>query len=286
MSPPNDNIGSILSQIARTNMRIGFEYQFAATQKTVGKRINSEIDRIIRNDTTPRRLAALQSDYRKLEDNQKSISAFNFDLKSNSLRLTGMKTKVLDAIAAFSSVDANTNLTTAEVSALTAKRDELIKETSALLLTVHPDIATPFVVRDVKNMYETLKAMVPVVGVVDPAGTVTPTNGNRAILDNLNKLSGLIDTASSVTDTTAANASQIALNISASLVGKLTDITSISDVELKRRQAQIADIKAGYANILRTMSISYESRLTNLEEVAKSLNGWDIPPGSVLNLFS
>jgi len=286
MSPPNDNIGSILSQIARTNMRIGFEYQFAATQKTVGKRINSEIDRIIRNDTTPRRLAALQSDYRKLEDNQKSISAFNFDLKSNSLRLTGMKTKVLDAIAAFSSVDANTNLTTAEVSALTAKRDELIKETSALLLTVHPDIATPFVVRDVKNMYETLKAMVPVVGVVDPAGTVTPTNGNRAILDNLNKLSGLIDTASSVTDTTAANASQIALNISASLVGKLTDITSISDVELKRRQAQIADIKAGYANILRTMSISYESRLTNLEEVAKALNGWDIPPGSVLNLFS
>jgi len=267
-------------------MRLGFEFQFAATQRTVGKRINSEIDTIIRNDTTPKRLATLERDYAKLETNKGLIDKFKFDMQSNVLRLQDIKTKVASAISAFSSVDADTNLTTAEVTAINEQRDSLVKDISGLMLTVHPDIANPFVVRDVKNMYETIKAMNPVVGAVDPAGTAVPTNGNRAILDDLTSLSSLADTAFNVSETALENASQMSLNISAGLVDKLTDMTSISEVELARRQAEIDDIKASYANTLRTISISYESRLTNMEKMSSALNGWDVQPGSVMNLFA
>jgi len=289
MSPPNNysgSIASILTKISGNNMRLGFEFQFAATQRTVGKRINSEIDTIIRNDTTPKRLATLERDYAKLETNKGLIDKFKFDMQSNVLRLQDIKTKVASAISAFSSVDADTNLTTAEVTAINEQRDSLVKDISGLMLTVHPDIANPFVVRDVKNMYETIKAMNPVVGAVDPAGTAVPTNGNRAILDDLTSLSSLADTAFNVSETALENASQMSLNISAGLVDKLTDMTSISEVELARRQAEIDDIKASYANTLRTISISYESRLTNMEKMSSALNGWDVQPGSVMNLFA
>jgi len=289
MSPPNDyngSLGSILSKVSGNSMRLGFEYQFAATQRTVGNRINSEIESIIRNDTTPQRLAALESDYKKLETNKGLIDKFNFDLRSNTTRLTSMATNVADAISAFSSIDADTNLTADEITTFTAKRDELVEQVSALLLTTHPDVATPHVIRDIKNMYETLKAMDPVAGVVDAEGTAVPTNGNREILDNLTSLSTLIDTAFNVSDTTLTNAAQMSLNISASLTDKLTDMTVISEVELARREAEIDDIKADYANVLRTISISYESRLTNLEKMTSSLDGWDIQPGSVMNLFA
>ncbi|HEY9078890.1 hypothetical protein [Magnetovibrio sp.] len=279
------NIGTTLTRVSAASFRFGFEQQFNQIQNTVIRRINSEIDTVIRNDDTPRRLAALERDYGKLEKNKALIDSFAFDMRANQTRLASMQTNVYEAISAFTAVDDNTNLTADEITALNAKRDALIEETSALLLSVHPDISTPYVVRDVKNMYETLKAMSPVEGVVDPAGTTTPTNGNRQILDDLNTLSGLIDTAYDVTTTTLENASQTSLNLSATLATKLSDMTQLSSIELQKREAQIEDIKANYGNILRVISLSFEARISSVEEMNKSVQGWDIPPGSVMNLF-
>ena len=275
------NIGTTLTRISAANFRFGFEQQFNQIQNTTIKRINSEIDKVIRNDDTPRRLAALESDYAKLEKNQALINSFSFDMRANQQRLLDMQTKVADAIAAFSTVDADTNLTADEITTLNTKRDELIEDTSALLLSIHPDISTPFVVRDVKNMYETLKAMSPVEGTVDAAGTATPTNGNRQILDDLNTLSGLIDTAYEVTSTTSENATNITLDISASLATKVSDMTLLSKVELQRRESDIEDIKSKYGNILRVISISFEARIASMEEMSKSLQGWEVQPGSL-----
>jgi len=288
MDPLNGNgndIATILTKISADNFRFGFEQQFNQIQNTTIRRINKEIDRVIATDDTPRRLAALERDYQKLEKNKALINGFQFDMRSNELRLNTMKTDVAAAISAFSAVDGDTNLTAAEVASLTEKRDALIKDTSALLSTVHPDISTPFVIRDIKNMYDTLKAMDPVVGTVDAAGSGSPTNGNRQILDDLNTLSGLIDTASDVTVTTAENATSILLNISASMAVKRSDLTNISQVELARQEETIAEIKANYGNILRVISLSYESRMNTLEQMSKSLQGGQIEAGSILNIF-
>lgn len=279
------NIGAVLTRVSEANFRFGFEQQFNQIQNTTVKRINSEIDRVIRDDDTPRRLAALEREYGTLEKNKALIDDFSFDLRANQGRLSGMQTKVADAIAAFSSVDDDTNLTADEVIALNAKRDELITDTSALILSVHPDISTPFVVRDVKNMYETLKAMSPVEGVVDASGAPT-TNGNRQILDDLTTLSGLLDTAYNVTTTTSENATDITLNISSSMAEKFSDMTQLSNVELTRRENQIDDIKSKYGNILRVISLSFEARIDYLEQSNKSLQGWEVQPGSILNLFA
>ena len=279
------NIATVLTQVSASNFRFGFEQQFIQIQDTTTKRINSEIDKVISNDPTPRRLAALESDYNKLEKNKALIDSFSFDMRSNQLRLADMQTKVADAIAAFSSVDADTNLTADEITALTAKRDALVEDVSALSLSIHPDISTPFVVRDIKNMYETLKAMDPVAGVVDASGAPA-TNGNRQILDDLTSLSTLIDTAYDVTTTTAENATDITLNISAAMVSNYSDMTQLSNVELARRENEIADIKSHYGNILRVISLSFEARISYMEESNKSLQGWQVQPGSIMNLFA
>jgi|GEM_PF-1107025 len=280
------DLGRILSEISNKNFRFGFEQQFNQIQNTTIKRINSEIDRVIENDDTPRRLAALERDYKKLDDNKKLIDSFHFDMYSNQLRLTEMQTNATDAIAAFSSVDDDTNLTADEVSSLTAKRDALIADTEALLLSIHPDISTPFIIRDVKNTLDTLKAMDPVVGVVDAEGSGSPTNANRQILDDLTTFSSLLDTAYEVTYTTAENAQDISLNISASLAGKVVDMTQLSEVELKRQEAEIEDIKAHYGNILRVISVSFEARISSTEQLAASLQGPQVQPGSIMNIFT
>jgi len=286
LSTYGSSLGTVLSEISAGNFRFGFEQQFNQIQNTTVKRINSEIDRVVQNDDTPRRLAALERDYGKLEKNKALIDDFHFDMRANETRLATMQTDVADAIAAFSAVDGDTNLTTAEITTLTAKRDALIENTSALLLSIHPDITTPFVVRDVKNMYDTLKAMSPVAGVVDPAGSGSPTNGNRQILDDLTTLSTLVGTAYDVTVTTSENAFDTSLSISASLAGKLSDMTQLSKVELGRRQEEIDAIKSKYGNILRVISVSYEGRINTLEQIGKSLQGAQVAPGSILNIFT
>lgn len=282
----NSDIGTILTKISAGNFKFGFEQQFIQIQNTTIGRINSEIDKVLKNDTTATRLAALERDYGKLEKNKALIDSFSFDQRNNSLRIPTLQNDVEAAIAAFSTDDDDTNLTADEVATITAKRDELIKNVSALSLSIHPDIATPFVIRDVKNMYDTLKAMDPVAGVVDASGTDPATNGNRQILDDLNTLNDLLSTARDVTDTTYANASNISLNLSATLATKLSDLTQISEVELARREAEIADIKSKYSNILRVISVSFEARIASLEEMNKSFSGFSIEPGSVMNLFA
>lgn len=279
-------LGQILSEISNKSFRFGFEQQFNQIQNTTIKRINSEIDRVIENDDTPRRLAALERDYQKLDDNKKLIDNFHFDMYSNQLRLAEMKTDAADAIAAFSSEDDDTNLTADEVTALTAKRDALIADTEALLLSIHPDISTPNIIRDVKNTLDTLKAMDPVVGVVDAEGSGSPTNANRQILDDLTTFSNLLDTAYEVTYTTADNAQDISLSISASLAGKVADMTQLSEVELKRQEEEIEGIKAHYGNILRVISVTFEARISSTEQLATSLQGQQIQPGSIMNIFT
>jgi len=279
------NVATVLTQVSAANFRFGFEQQFNQIQNTTINRINSEIDKVIRNDDTPQRLAALERDYSTLEKNKALIDSFSFDMRSNQLHLAEMQTKVADAIAAFSAVDADTNLTADEIATLTAKRDALVQDVSALSLSIHPDISTPFVVRDVKNMYETLKAMTPVAGVVDASGAPA-TNGNRQILDDLTSLSTLVNTAYDVTTTTSENAVDISLNITASLATQFSDMTQLSTVELTRRENEIEDIKSHYGNILRVISLSFEARISYMEESNKSLQGWQVEPGSIMNLFA
>lgn len=281
-----DDIGTVLTKISAGKFKFGFEQQFIQIQNTTIGRINSEIDKVIKNDNTASRLTALERDYGKLEKNKALIDSFAFDQRNNGLRITTLQADVSAAIEAFSAVDDDTNLTADEVATITAKRDELIQNVSALSLSIHPDMSVPFVIRDIKNMYDTLKAMDPVTGVVDASGTTPATNNNRQILDDLNTLSGLLSTAAEVTDTTYTNATDISLNLSATLATKLSDLTQISEVELARREAEIADIKSKYSNILRVISVSFEARIASLEEMSKAVNGFTVEPGSVMNLFA
>lgn len=279
------SLGTVLSKLSANNFRFGFEQQFSQIQKTTVNRINSEIDRVNSDDDTPKRLAALEREYVRLEKNKALIDSFNFDMKSNQTRLARMETAAGEAIAAFSDEDGDTNLTATELATLTAKRDKLIKDTEGLLLSIHPDVATPYVVRDVKNMLDTLKSMSPVEGVVDAEGADPATNANRQILTDITTLKNLISTAYNVTTTAAENTTDISLDLSSTLATKLADMSEVSNVELQRREDEITAIKSKYGNILRVISLSFEARIDSLEKLGASLEGNQIDPGSVMNLF-
>ncbi|MCW8916149.1 MAG: hypothetical protein OQK24_09890 [Magnetovibrio sp.] len=279
-------IGEVLSKIAQGRFRLGFENSFQQIQNTVANRINDEIDRIAREDDTPRRLATLESEYRKIERNKGLIDTYEESVRHNNSRLDTMQENVTAAISAFSTDDDNTNLTADEVTTIEAKRDALIEDTQRLLSTVHPNYAHPTAIRDIKNQLATLQAMEPVVGVVDAEGSGSPSNSNRDILDSLNSLDTLISTAKNVGTVVQEDLFSVSLNLQAKLAGNAADLTTISTVELKRREEEIDQIKADYGNILRMISLSFEAQANSAEKLGESLAGGKIEPGSVMNLFS
>ncbi|MBF0249291.1 MAG: hypothetical protein HQL35_01540 [Alphaproteobacteria bacterium] len=230
----------------------------------------------------------MEKEYQKLEKNKALIDSFHTELISNATRLETMTNTVGEAIDAFSAGDDDTNLTAAEVETLSAKITKVADDVERLLITIHPDIVQTDIIRDVKNYLTTLRNMAPVEGVVDPEGTDpgAATNANREILDTLGTFKTLVETAYEVTSVTKENASDISLTLSANLATKLSDMTQLSNVELARREAEIEDIKAHYANILRVISLSFEARMSANEQLSKSLEGGQIEPGSIMNLFT
>ena len=279
-------IGQALLKIAQNNFRNGFEASYQQIQNTTIKRINSEIDQVIAKDDTPQRLAALEKEYGKLEQNKILIDGYSFDTRANLLRLADMKTVGTEALAAISADDDDTNLTADELTTLTEKTASLVEDGKNLLLTVHPTIQTPFVVRDVKNLLTEIEGLTPVAGTIDAEGSGSPSNDNRTLYDKLTELSSLMDTAYNVTDVANENAQDISLDIQASMATKMADMTKISAVELKEREDEIEAIKANYGNLLRSISLSFEARMASMEQMQSAMNGFDIPKGSVMNLFA
>jgi hypothetical protein len=279
-------IGQALLKISQGNFRIGFEQSYSQIQNTTIKRINSEIDQVIAKDDTPRRLAALEKEYGKLEINKALIDGYAFDTRANMLHLIDMQTTGNEAVAAITADDDDTNLTADELSTLTEKTTSLVEDGKKLLLTVHPEIQTPFVVRDVKNLLSEIEALSPVAGTIDAEGSGSPTNDNRALYDKLTELTSLMETAYNVTTIANDNAQDISLDIQATMATRLADMTKISTVELQAREDQIEAIKAKYGNLLRSISLSFEARMASIEQMQSAMNGFDIPNGSVMNLFA
>ena len=279
-------IGQALLKISQGNFRIGFENSYRQIENTTINRINSEIEKVIESDDTPARLAALEKEYGKLQQNSLLINGYSADTRTNMLHLEGMQTTATEALAALTAVDDDTNLTADELTTLTEKQTSLVEDGKKLLLTVHPDIATPHIVRDVKNLVTEIEALSPVAGTIDAEGSGSPSNDNRTLYDKLTELSSLMSTAFDVTSIANENAQDISLDIQATMASRLADMTRISTVELKEREDEIENIKSKYGNILRAISLSFEARMASLDQMQTAMGGFDIPSGSVMNLFA
>ena len=279
-------IGQALLKISQGNFRIGFENSYRQIENTTINRINSEIEKVIESDDTPARLAALEKEYGKLQQNSLLINGYSADTRTNMLHLEGMQTTATEALAALTAVDDDTNLTADELTTLTEKQTSLVEDGKKLLLTVHPDIATPHIVRDVKNLVTEIEALTPVAGTIDASGSGSPSNDNRTLYDKLTELSSLMSTAFDVTSIANENAQDISLDIQATMASRLADMTRISTVELKEREDEIENIKSKYGNILRAISLSFEARMASLDQMQTAMGGFDIPSGSVMNLFA
>lgn len=283
--PPID-IASITASTSKNLFRSTFETSFQAIQKTVINRINADIQKVIDSDDTPRRLADLERESALLSRNQGLIDNFKFQVRSNRMNLETMIPSNTAAIDAFSADDDDTNLTTNEVATITALRDELIAKTQRLISTIHPDIIEPYALMNVKNELDNLKAVDVTAGVVDAAGSGSPSNNNRASLDFLNDFAVKLETAYNVSLNTEDLATEISISTQAKSAINVSELTEISTVELQKREAEIADIKADYGNLLRSISLSFEAQAQNIDQLTSALGAPVIEPGSIMNLFS
>lgn len=282
----SNSLGAILAKQSRQVFRAGFENTFRQIQNTVTRRINAEIGKIDEKYDLSRKFEELQRKAEKVEADRQLIEQFHKDNYSNQLRLTDMNDTVDNAIAAYSTDDDDTNLTTAEAESLATYQEELAYDIERLVLTVHEDFLQPYIIRDIKNDLTELRSYTPVAGTVDAAGSGSPTNDNRALLDLLGDLSTKLDTGLTVTQTTVESASQLNLRLKAKLFDISSDQTALSAVELERREAEIENVKIEYANMLKVISISFEVQANTLDQMGTSLEGGKIEPGSVMNLFT
>lgn len=281
--PPIDT--SITASTSARMFRSSFETTFQAIQKTVINRINSDIQRIIDRDDTPKKLADLERENTIIQRNQSLIDDYAFKVRSNRLLVTELQTHNTAAVDAFSADDDDTNLTANEVDTITAMRDEMIAKTQRLISTVHPDITSPYALMDVKNELENLKSLEVTAGVVDAEGAPA-TNTNRAALDFLTDFAAKLDTAFNVTLNTEELATEISLTTQAKAAINVSSLTEISTVELQKREEQFEAIKADYGNMLRAISLSFEFQVQNIDRMSAALGPREVEPGSIMNLFT
>ena len=282
----NTNIGAALISIAQAVARPAFELRFNQVQNSIIRRANDQIDKINEDTDNTRVVAKLEKDRNELMDDVPRLRTFLFGNEANQNRLLDLSTVVRSATAKFSEVDDDTNLTDAEASDISALKDQIVERLEGLFVIKHAGIQDSNIIEKLTDLVDELNGLTAVAGVVDEEGSGSPSNKNRALLDKLAEAQIRVDVGAEVTQNTAHVTNQVILKFQKKILAIDAEFIGISTVDAQRRIREIADLRTESANLLRAISISFEVSASFTDFMARSLSPRQVPPGSVLNLFT
>lgn len=276
-----------LATIGQVSTRPDFELRFSQLQNTVIRRVNKEIEKI--NAGSPkntRALERLQKEHDKLVKELPALRTFLFGNEANRNRLTDLSPIVTEATDAFSADDNDTNLTAAEADTINALKGDIVNRLEGLYVIKHPGVTDAKVIERLHGLVADLEGLTAVAGTVDAAGSGSPSNGNRALLDALAVAQNRVDVGVEITDNTAGLTNGLILKFQKKILELEKKFTVMSEAEAKRQAAEIDDLKAQNANLLRAISITFEASSSLGDFLSQNLGTKRPPPGSVLNLFA
>ena len=279
------SLPKILVTIAKAYERPNFELRFNLLQNSVIRRINDGIRRINAEHDTSREVDALRKKTKDLADSIPIYETYLFGVESNRLKLNNLSTLITSAIAKFSEVDDDTNLTAAEASDVAALQAQVVSGIRNLFIVKLPDVRDGEVIEGIKKLTDTLEALTPVAGVVDAEDSGSPSNDNRTLLDTLKKLLNKANVAATVSEDAKFLANKMILNFRKKILeseSKLLDITALNAFKVSD---EIDDLKNKYTALLLAISVSFEASSSLTDLLIGSIGPQRPPPGSVMNLF-
>ena len=282
----NINIGAALISIAQAVARPAFELRFNQLQNSMIRRVNDQIDKINEDTDNTRVVAKLEKDRNELVDDVPRLRTFLFGNEANRNRLLDLSTVVISATAKFSEVDDDTNLTADEASDINALKDQIVERLEGLFVIKHAGIQDSNIIEKLTDLVDELNGLTAVAGVVDAEGSGSLSNNNRALLDKLAEAQIRVDVGAVVTQNTAHVTNGLILKFQKKILAIDAEFIGISTVDAQRRIKEIADLRIDSANLLRAISISFEVSASFTDFIARSLSPRQVPPGSVLNLFT
>lgn len=277
------NLAQALAFTHQQASRPAFEYQFSQIQDTVINRLNAEIKKVNEADGDKAHIAELQREGKKLATLIPAIDKYVFDNKNNSSRLSAIYDNITSMVGLFTDDD---NISAGDLTTFNTLKAEVTTELNKLTQLTYPGVTDGDVIRKLKNEIATFEALAPVEGVVDAAGTTPTTNVNLDVLTSLESLQTQTSTAQTVTNNTIYNAFDMRQDMVAKASEIQAEVTSINVVEQQKKADEIQELKDKYANMLRAISLSYESTSNYAGELSKQLSAPIPEKGSVLNLFS
>lgn len=279
-------LATALSRAFGANARPSMELAFSQLQNTLIRRLNTEIEKVNDLSGDNAKMLELRRVNKKFSEQLAPLGQYIFDNQSNMGKLDELSVMVSDLGAIFGSDGDAADVTAQEAADFVAKRDEVVAKIGTLYVLSHPDVANMGRIRDLLDQVDTLQAMVPDVGPVDPAGTTNPNN-NRVIADFVTELANKVSVAYTVSEETVYMANQMYQIATEKVYQSQADMMQLSQVDQAQRVQEIDNLKVEYANLLKALSLSYEVSLYYSENLSNQLNGVNRPPsGSVLNMFS
>lgn len=281
----NFSLPKTLVTLAKARERPNFELAFSNLQNTVIRRINDGIRKINKEHDNSIEVDALRKKSQELRDNIPIYQTYLFGVESNRLKLVNLGGIILSAVAKFSEVDDNTNLTAAEVSDLATLKDQVVKGMRNLYIVKLPNVTDGNIIENIKKLTDTLEGLTPVAGVVDAKDSGSPSNDNRTLLDILDKLKIKADVAATVSEDTKFLANKLILNFtkkSLEIDSKLLDTTVLNAFEVSD---EIDALKNKYTALLLSISVSFEASSSLTDLLIGSIGPQRPAPGSIMNLF-
>lgn len=286
ITAPTNSLAATLADVGNKAARINFEIGFSLLQNQVIDRVNEEITKVNEVGADNKvEIEQLQRRHGKLTRSLPVIEKYIYDTQTNGLRLGEIASDIVTLQNSFSAEGDANNVTAGEITIFNSRRDALVQKFQYLIQLFHPKVTDGNVIAYLKNEITNLKALTPVVGVVDAAGAPA-TNGNRAILTYLGTLRQRSLDAQDTSLRAFAAAGQLRQQIQRQAAEVEADFVEVTAVDRARKSADVKVLQEKYANVLLAISLSYEVQSGLFDSLSAALKKPTIPPGSVMNLFA
>lgn len=275
-----------LAKVFQASAQPSFELNYNRLQNSLINRLNDQIDEIANDPGPIRAQEALARKMKTVQQELPLITDYITGNEHNAAKLETLSESVTAMKALFSRDDDDTNLTADEAADINAARDDIVTKLQDLYIISHPDVTDGNVIGRLKDHVATLESLTATAGVVDAAGTTPATNDNRELLDFMDQLATDVGITLDVTSNTITMSLEMKLDLLAKYADYETQSTELTVVEAERRTREIDDLKIENANLLKAISLSFETANYLSESLGSALQQPVNPPGSVMNLFT
>lgn len=268
----DDSIAVALAQAANAAARPTFELQFNQIQNTLIRRLNDEIDDVNQaGSSDQRRLDDINRQIGRLSETRPVLQEFRIATVNNQGNLEALGDEINAAITATGD---DATVTADEITAFNAARDAIVSRIDRLYNLTNPDIVDGRIVQKLKEDRDSVAAL----------------ELSDATRDAVRTSLASLQTEASVALTVVANTVQTTIDLELDTQGQVAQLQSeavrLTEIDAVRRQTEIENLQARYANLLQAISISFETSATFAESLTETLSQPGPPAGSVVNILT